>query len=42
MKNKIINTQINKKDIPDFIVIKILQEKNKTITGRTRNKQKRS
>lgn len=31
MGNKIINTQINKKDIPDFIVIKILQEKIKRL-----------
>lgn len=31
MGNKTINTQINKKDIPDFIVIKILQEKIKRL-----------
>lgn len=31
MENKTINTQINKKDIPDFIVIKILQEKIKRL-----------
>lgn len=31
MKNKTINTQINKKDIPDFIVIKILHEKIKRL-----------